>query len=69
MAHDAKRNRSFRRIDPVQPGDPHLAIPHDPDFEETLKIADEIIDEYKDTLATLAGRTEPSSSPLCQDKL
>jgi putative addiction module antidote len=30
------------------------AIPYDPDFEATLKIADEVMDEYKDTLAALA---------------
>ncbi len=30
------------------------AIPYDPDFEETLKIAEEVMDEYKDTLAALA---------------
>jgi antitoxin MazE len=30
------------------------AIPYDPDFEETMKIADEVMDEYKDTLAALA---------------
>jgi putative addiction module antidote len=30
------------------------AIPYDPDFEETMKIADEIMDEYKDTLAAMA---------------
>jgi len=30
------------------------AIPYDPDFEETMKIADEIMDEYKDTLADMA---------------
>jgi putative addiction module antidote len=30
------------------------AIPCDPDFEEAMKIADEIMDEYKDTLAVLA---------------
>jgi hypothetical protein len=30
------------------------AMPYDPDFEETLKIADEVMDEYKDTLAALA---------------
>jgi hypothetical protein len=29
-------------------------IPHDPDFEETLKIADQVMDEYKDTLVALA---------------
>jgi len=30
------------------------AMPYDPDFEETLDVADEIMDEYRDTLATLA---------------
>jgi antitoxin component of MazEF toxin-antitoxin module len=29
-------------------------LPYDPDFEQTLEIADEIMDEYRDTLATLA---------------
>ena len=28
--------------------------PYDPDFDETMKIADEIMDEYRDTLAALA---------------
>jgi putative addiction module antidote len=28
--------------------------PYDPDFAETLKVVDDIIDEYKDTLQTLA---------------
>jgi len=30
------------------------ALPYDPDFEKTMEIADEIMDEYRDTLATLA---------------
>jgi antitoxin MazE len=30
------------------------ALPYDPDFEQTMEIADEIMDEYRDTLATLA---------------
>jgi putative addiction module antidote len=30
------------------------ALPYDPDFEKTLEIAEEIMDEYRDTLATLA---------------
>jgi putative addiction module antidote len=30
------------------------ALPYDPDFEETLDLADEIMDEYRDTLAALA---------------
>jgi putative addiction module antidote len=29
-------------------------LPYDPDFEATLEIADQIMDEYKDTLAALA---------------
>jgi putative addiction module antidote len=29
-------------------------VPYDPDFEKTMKAADEIMDEYRDTLATLA---------------
>lgn len=30
------------------------AMPYDPDFEETIQIADRIMDKYKDTLAALA---------------
>jgi hypothetical protein len=30
------------------------ALPYDPDFEQTMDVADEIIDEYRDTLAALA---------------
>jgi putative addiction module antidote len=30
------------------------ALPYDPDFEKTMDIAEEIMDEYRDTLATLA---------------
>jgi len=30
------------------------ALPFDPDFERTMEIADEIMDEYRDTLAALA---------------
>jgi putative addiction module antidote len=29
-------------------------LPYDPDFEKTVQIADELMDEYRDTLATLA---------------
>ena len=36
------------------PGGGFQALPYDPDFETTLKIADEIMDEYRDTLAALA---------------
>jgi putative addiction module antidote len=30
------------------------ALPYDPDFEKTMDIAEEIMDEYRDTLAALA---------------
>ena len=29
-------------------------LPYDPDFETTMEAADEVMDEYRDTLATLA---------------
>jgi putative addiction module antidote len=29
-------------------------LPYDPDFERTMKIADQVMDEYRDTLAELA---------------
>jgi putative addiction module antidote len=29
-------------------------LPYDPDFEKTVRIADEVMDEYRDTLAALA---------------
>jgi putative addiction module antidote len=29
-------------------------LPYDPDFEKTMQAADEIMDEYRDTLAELA---------------
>ena len=30
------------------------AMPYDPDFERTMELADQTMDEYKDTLAALA---------------
>ena len=30
------------------------ALPYDPEFQKTMGIVDEIIDEYRDTLAALA---------------
>ena len=36
------------------PGGGLQLLPYDPDFEKTVEIADEIMDEYRDTLATLA---------------
>jgi putative addiction module antidote len=29
-------------------------MPYDPDFEETMQIADQTMDQYRDTLAALA---------------
>ena len=29
-------------------------LPYDPEFEKTMEIADELMDEYRDTLAALA---------------
>ena len=29
-------------------------LPYDPDFAETMQVADEIMDEYRDTLTALA---------------
>ncbi len=36
------------------PGGGFRATPYDPDFEKTMEIAEEVIDEYRDTLAALA---------------
>ena len=36
------------------PGGGFQALPYDPDFETTLEIVDQIIDEYRDTLSALA---------------
>jgi putative addiction module antidote len=49
---DLKRGQFLHVVE--LPGGGFQAIPYDPDFEETLKIADEVMDDYKDTLAALA---------------
>lgn len=36
------------------PGGGLQLLPYDPDFEKTVRIAEEIMDEYRDTLAVLA---------------
>jgi putative addiction module antidote len=36
------------------PGGGFQVLPYDPDFEKTMEIADEVMDEYRDTLAALA---------------
>ena len=37
-----------------QPGGGFVLTPHDPDFERSMELADEIMDKYRDTLAALA---------------
>ena len=49
---DLKRGQFLHVVELASGG--FQALPYDPDFEETMKIADEIMDEYKDTLAALA---------------
>jgi putative addiction module antidote len=49
---DLKRGQ-FLYVEPL-PGGGFRAIPYDADFEKTMDIAEEVIDEYKDTLAVLA---------------
>src|ERR1700748_305788 len=40
-------------------------LPYDPDFEKTIEIADEVMDEYRDTLPVLAkGARRMSPSGL-----
>jgi len=48
---DLKRGQQLHIVELAGGG--FQALPYDPDFEETLDIADEIIDEYRDTLAAL----------------
>jgi hypothetical protein len=36
------------------PGGGLQLLPYDPDFERTLDSAEEVMDEYRDTLAALA---------------
>ena len=49
---DLKRGE-FLHLEPL-PGGGFRATPDDPDFERSMEIADEVIDEYRDTLAALA---------------
>jgi putative addiction module antidote len=36
------------------PGGGFQVLPYDPEFEKAMEVVDEIIDEYRDTLAALA---------------
>jgi antitoxin component of MazEF toxin-antitoxin module len=49
---DIKRGQQFH-VNEIAGGGLQL-LPYDPDFEATLEAADEVMDEYRDTLATLA---------------
>ncbi len=49
---DLKRGQQLHIVELAGGG--FQALPYDPDFEKTMDLADEIIDEYRDTLATLA---------------
>jgi len=49
---DIKRGQQFH-VSELAGGGLQL-LPYDPEFEATMEAADEIMDEYRDTLATLA---------------
>ena len=49
---DLKRGQQLHVIELAGGG--FQVLPYDPDFQKTMKIADEIMDEYRDTLAALA---------------
>lgn len=49
---DLKRGQSLHITELAGGG--FQALPYDPDFEKTMDAADEVMDEYRDTLATLA---------------
>jgi putative addiction module antidote len=49
---DLKRGQQLHIVELAGGG--FQLLPYDPDFEKTMEIADEIMDEYRDTLAALA---------------
>jgi putative addiction module antidote len=49
---DLKRGQQLHIVELAGGG--FQVLPYDPDFEKTIEIADEIMDEYRDTLTTLA---------------
>ena len=49
---DLKRGQQLHLVELAGGG--FQALPYDPDFAKTLDIADEVMDEYRDTLAELA---------------
>jgi putative addiction module antidote len=49
---DLKRGQQLHIIELAGGG--FQVLPYDPDFEKTMDIAEEVMDEYRDTLAALA---------------
>ena len=49
---DLKRGQQLHVVE--LPGGGFQALPYDPDFDRTMGLADEVMDEYRDTLAALA---------------
>jgi putative addiction module antidote len=49
---DLKRGQQLHVVELAGGG--FQVLPYDPDFEATLEIADQVMDEYKDTLTALA---------------
>jgi putative addiction module antidote len=49
---DLKRGQQLHIVELAGGG--FQALPYDPDFEQTMKVADEIVDEYRDTLTAFA---------------
>lgn len=49
---DLKRGQQLHVVELAGGG--FQLLPYDPDFDRTMEIADELMDEYRDTLAALA---------------
>jgi putative addiction module antidote len=49
---DLKRGQQLHIVELAEGG--FQALPYDPDFEQTMDVADDIMDEYRDTLTALA---------------
>ena len=49
---DLKRGHQLHIVELA--GGAFQVLPYDPDFAKTMDLADEIMDEYRDTLAALA---------------
>ena len=49
---DLKRGQQLHIVELAGGG--FQVLPYDPDFEEAMKVANDVMDEYRDTLAALA---------------